>query len=644
MAHHGTNPFWKNVVADAHEALTIDVKAIHADVFQECVSVVERVRATKASGSVVVYGEPGSGKTHLLARIKAELETRHLGDARRMAKVVYIRLNTTPQRFWRHVRERMVEDLLQPYEGYPCIDWLLAVHAGEPDQDRVWTERWLGMWLRQPHPDEKGIDEFLSPIAGDGDIHLVLRQWMLGRNVSDARARLRGESLPQAALDRLGVAAEDMGDADDAEDRARKAVQTLCKIVRRVPFVFCFDQLESLESGTGGTSAFDAYGRVGSDLYDTVSNAAILSCIQSSYLAQIQTHMRAAYRDRIAQGRSELRPLDREQAHELIRVRLASTPDGHAEDVLPRLKRGIAGLLRKGECYPRKLLAECARLYDKEVHGAPAAPARTREEFIAAQVSRRGEEALAKDLRDEADAILATGLPDLVRIAAPDAPAERGAKAPDVDFAFERGGRKVSVSLCNHKNMTSLAARLRRLQKATTGGTLPADGLVLLRHPHLPISKGAKQTKEYLAALTSAGARMSHPSAEALALLAVMRDILSEARAGDLDQEGETVTPDSVEAWFRGNCPRALTDFVEELFAPSAAPDSWEDLRQELLEWLDERKMAPIDEAAKATSRPVEEIEQCILASPRQFGRLSGPPPVVYLSVPESQAWVAGET
>ncbi len=632
------NPFWKNVVAGAYERVPTHVQSIHSEPLKDCLSVIERVRATNASASIVVHGGPGSGKTHLLARIKAQMEEDHLGDAQRMAKVVYIRLNTTSRRLWRHLREQMIEDLLQAHDGHPWLDWLLALHAGPPEQDRAETERWH-VWLRQPHPDERGIDEFLSPIAGGGQLHAVLRQWMLGSHVSDARAWLRGESLPQAALDRLGVGAEDAPDADEAEARAHIVVRTLCRLVRRVPFVFCFDQLEALGGDVSTAQGFQAYGRMASDLFDSVSNAAIVSCIQTSYVTLFMENMFQPHRERISQREVALNPITPDQGRQLIRMRLDSLPDlremrkGKPE-LWPLKEKKVAALLRGDACYPRKILAECARLYEEARTGAAPALA-TPAEFVAAEVSRRNEAMLARNLRDEADAVLSDGLPDLLRIVVPDATPSKGPRAGDVEFSYDRGGRTIALSLCNHKNATSLAARLRRLVTATEKGQLKAAGLVLLRHPHLPIAKTAKASHEHLAALTAKGARLQQPTPEALALLAVLRDILSDARAGDLARDGEAVPPDSVEAWFRERCPRELKDLAEELFASPAA-DPLAEVRQDLLEWLDDRKLAPLEDAAKGIERPLAQVEECVVASPSHFGRLPGPPVVVYLHVPDS--------
>jgi hypothetical protein len=90
--------------------------------------------------------------------------------------------------------------------------------------------------------------------------------------------------------------------------------------------------------------------------------------------------------------------------------------------------------------------------------------------------------------------------------------------------------------------MTSLAGRLRRLREAV-GPRLPPSSLVLVRHPTLPLPKTARRTQQYLDELSRQGARFLQPSEEAFAALAVLREMLAEAQAGDLHCRSAQRTP-----------------------------------------------------------------------------------------------------
>ena len=68
-----SNPFHSPVVSDPWEGPEIDVISVHQSAFARCCEAVATVRARPHSASVLVYGESGSGKTHLLARLRARV-------------------------------------------------------------------------------------------------------------------------------------------------------------------------------------------------------------------------------------------------------------------------------------------------------------------------------------------------------------------------------------------------------------------------------------------------------------------------------------------------------------------------------------------------------------------------------------------
>src|SRR5262249_45189108 len=148
---------------------------------------------------------------------------------------------------------------------------------------------------------------------------------------------------------------------------------------------------------------------------------------------------------------------------------------------------------------------------------------------------------------DQADPILAHGLPLLAHCLGRGVIQGRDNQIPEVDLLFQAGDGRIGVSLCNQADMRSLAAKLRRL------GDLPRTAkparLVLLRDARLPISAGAQKSRKYLDELAKQGARLLRPTAEALAALEALRSLLSDAKAGDLAHRGETIGPRTVEEW-----------------------------------------------------------------------------------------------
>ncbi len=67
-------PFSDSVVKDPLTNDVIDVKSINKDAFNDIISTLKKVKETKTPEIHVIQGEPGSGKSHLLARIYRNAE------------------------------------------------------------------------------------------------------------------------------------------------------------------------------------------------------------------------------------------------------------------------------------------------------------------------------------------------------------------------------------------------------------------------------------------------------------------------------------------------------------------------------------------------------------------------------------------
>src|SRR5688572_3086336 len=62
-----SNPFHGVVVQDVWQPLALDVSSIQENAFNQCLRALENVSAGE-SDSLLIYGAPGAGKTHLLSR------------------------------------------------------------------------------------------------------------------------------------------------------------------------------------------------------------------------------------------------------------------------------------------------------------------------------------------------------------------------------------------------------------------------------------------------------------------------------------------------------------------------------------------------------------------------------------------------
>jgi hypothetical protein len=194
-----------------------------------------------------------------------------------------------------------------------------------------------------------------------------------------------------------------------------------------------------------------------------------------------------------------------------------------------------------------------------------------------------------------------------------------------MDF-FLNGGA-VTVALCNEMNTTSLAHRLKKIGQAWKPGA--KRKLILLRDTRIPIGRNARACQQRIQSLEEQGGRLVTVSQEAVAALAALRRLLSDADSGDLAQRGEAVKAGDVEQWIAGHMPSALDPLMMEFGSAEKKPD----ISAKLAALLAEKKLMKVEEAARSLEVSPAEVEECARRDPRQFGILGGRVPALFQPV-----------
>ena len=654
------NPFRTSIVADPWGSGDVDVAEIHAQVFADCCRAVEHVRATGRSTGLLVHGEAGSGKTHLLARLRAHLtRASSIRNSELLQQQVFvsIRLQTSPQMIWRHVRRRFAEDLLRRTEGgLSQLEQVLSRRLAEWREATGDLELWWD-YLRELEPAE--LDELLSRLdeepGSNRNLTTVLGHLARGNHPRDVRSWLRGEPLPESALARLDLPPAREGE-DDQETEARHVVQALCRLAGpKVPIIFCFDQVEALQVQPDDLAGLFAFGQLVRTMHDETQNLLLISCMQSAFLTLLADKIRAADYSAVREyGQRSLNPLSWEQAVRLLAARLESVPDW--EQIRPAGETGawpftdeeIRRTVGEQGCTPRRLLSACAERFDEleTAVDTPTVPPQTTEEFLQQDWERRLEAAVARNTPELSQQILTHGLPLLMNVAFPHWKQVADRSLPDVDCILADADSRIGVSVCTQANMTSLAGRLRRLRTQLDG---PARGqsavetsagkpasslqkLFVIRDGRTPISSGAEAAQRYLKELEKRGVSLIRPAAETLAALDALRELLSDTRAGDLSHRGETLAPQTVQQWLARTLPFTLQEFLESVTgAPrtDGLPDDSGGLEL-LTKYLQETHVASVADAAANLGLSAEQLEGCARRHPDQFGLLCGPPAVLF--------------
>lgn len=638
------NPFEGTVVADAWSAAPADVPTIHQGPFEHCLRALESVSRGR-SDSILVFGPAGSGKTHLLARLQAHLlaTANAAPDGVLRCVFVSVKLQTNAQLLWQLVRRRLASDLLRKQQGITQLQRLIA-HQLAAVRGHT-PAYWVRALRVLPGADSDSVSECLGEVAErlelGRDLCVVLDHLVNNRFLMDAKAWLAGDSLPESALGRLGLGPDEQ---EDREEAARLLVTALCRLAgETLPIVFCFDQIEALQTSPDDRDALFRFGRMAADLSEADENVLLISCIQSAFVDLLGTSVRDADRDRIFKRRAVLDPLGREQVEALVLSRLDSVEGLRAIRAAragarfhPFDDAFVAGLARTSPCVPRKVIAAAAIAFEKLQRGEallaaePAPRPIQTDELLQDAFGARRAAFLARGTPAETRDTLMHGLPLLFRLRGAKQSAQR---APGVDLILPSREAPLGVSICNETNMKSLAARLRQL--AQGGEAVAGLRLRVVRDPRLAITKAAKRTHEYLAELEKKGARVVQPSVEALAALEALRSLLSDARAGDLAAGGEGVGEATVSAWLARNLDDALVDLCDALEGGArVAEPAEETLLRDLDELMLRRFVVALDAAAGEIGRSGGDVLTAARRHPDRIGVLEGPPVVLFVHVP----------
>lgn len=581
-----------------------DVSEIHNAAFRTILRALDQIRMGGEGTSIAVTGAPGSGKTHLLGRLRNWIGESGDKDVRE-AIYIYVRCNASAATFWRHLQLSLASDLLRSSR----LDRLLSQRS---DLDQV---------------------ENLN-------VARVLRCLQEGRNRLVASAWLRGELLTEADSVALDIKAEQDDEERDREWEAKRITHALLRFTLPALTVLCFDQVEGLETYLGEQAGFRAFGQVISELHSQHNHLLLLSCIVSDYEHRFQESLIQADKDRIFQYVANLKPIEWEPAMQIVQARLDVAPalaaDRHAHANDPwwpldpnRLRPLFAAT---GLCLPRTLIQACRQQFDEcmgeELPGPEERQTMRLPDFLQERYEKNLVDARRTAPREGADKILGESLPWLLQnsgltVLGPDAGASgfsnivyRGlAGDTALVYCFRRG-----VALTN---------ALKRTNKAWN----PRVGLKILSDPSIQPKEGSVGAK-VLSELKQRGAQQSYPLPEALAALHAIRNLTTSARSGELTLDGRQITEPETTEWALANLAPQLEQLRSELVQKAD-----EDLMLPALSALvAEEKVIDADVAARELSLRAEEVAACARRHPMHFGLLEGPPLVLFQAVEGSPA------
>ncbi|MGD0625432.1 MAG: ATP-binding protein [Thermodesulfobacteriota bacterium] len=645
------NPFLQDRVDSPWDETFRDVPDINRTAFQSIQNSIKAVHQGNQSRGLILHGEPGSGKTHLLQRL------RFLTRKEPRTWFISIPPFPGPNRFWRHLLERFFYDICQrsklpdlpghqiseelPMEEGPGqgpltqIEEALTRHLlGKPLSSTQELARLWGDICKQDPPGEPlfrrlmpTFNKLTVQFRLDPDVMKVIRHYLTWNNRSIAYAYLLGRDLPDEELHLLGVT-----QSLDDEERAKQAVLNFCRLAGQVfTIILAFDQIEGLQFPTEDLDGLRTFANNVVYLMTECSNLLILSAVLTSFLSTLEEAMHRSYYQRIAQDVSSLTLLTMESAKRLIEFRLGTQKelvdlqqqDPRRGPLWPFTPTEIEQLVPSGGLPARDLIRKVRHLFDEK--GKVATP---RIRSLDDHWNEEFEEELGQPIRRVDEGIYEEGLIKLLQIKPPRGYRVHRGMERDLHVLLEGNQEKVGVSISNSENMTSLAKHLKRLQEIINKKKVTR--LIFLRDARLSISPTATVTQQRLKDLEKSGMHVVRPPAEAYAALNVLRRLWNKAAENDLTIDDSTVSMGQLKSWLAEKTPRPLQELIDacqETAAPLLA-----DLSDKLLEILAGRWVMTIEEVAKKLTMNEADLARFATETPDVVGLLAGPPKVLFLN------------
>ena len=571
------NPFASAALKGGRTLPAANVADLHKPALSAVHQAVADARAAAAPVGLLVRGEAGSGKTHLLAQLRHDLR------ADPAAGVVEVDLQgAAPGRLWRHVRAAVAHDLLDANGAllarilqarYPkwaakgasgglFIDALLGTKGGPALPGLLAAEVGLPTGLRAVLP--RLYDPATAGSAAD---------WLRGQPL-DTRT-LGGLGLPVPAPDD-----EEQGKEQDLEADAREVVLALLRLATpAVALVVCFDNVEAIQAGQTDAHALGVFAWVAGELATGADPRVVVTFARPETVLRLRKAADMAALERLSHAAAAIPPLeDWEPVRRLVAARLDALPEwraarqAHPDPLWPVGEPFLRGLLATNPygLTVRHLVNACRVRVQEALKGDGAAKPKPIGQAFDAHWQKRRDKCLAQPAGSVFDTVLSLGLPWLREAVA--APLDPFHEAPDglndVNLLFRpAAGGLVGVTFCNHEP-TPLRWRLQRLRKkqwpdARRSGLLAA--LVLVRRAG---TRDTEHAKGELAQLVADGVTVLRLPDQQYAELAAYQSMQAHVNAGDYTDGGRVVTAAEFAGWAAGHLSSGVKDLADQVFGP----------------------------------------------------------------------------
>ncbi|PMB16580.1 KAP family P-loop domain-containing protein [Fischerella thermalis CCMEE 5282] len=343
--------FWEE---KQNPSLTVD--SIHREVLSEIEEFLDLVMIDHRSRSILLTGDPGSGKSHLLGRLKQTLNSK--------AFFVYILCDWSDSgNIWRHVLRCTVDSLIQIPEQQQesqLILWLKSLSAFTKRnlKKRLFNDSIWELLLSDRQKFIKHLKEtYKTARIYNPDIFFgVLHDLTNPELYSLACEWLRGDCLSEESMQSLKVKY-----CIETEDEAKSILANFGRISTETqPIVLCFDNLDTMPKLPDGfldiQSFFDVNTTIhGENLKNFLIIISVITNTWNRHINRIQPADRAGIHKLI-----RLKPITIEQAETIwayLLKPLHQQANPRPESSIYPLKRNVLEQnFPSGKTYPRNVI------------------------------------------------------------------------------------------------------------------------------------------------------------------------------------------------------------------------------------------------------------------------------------------------
>ncbi|NET59841.1 MAG: ATP-binding protein [Symploca sp. SIO2E6] len=352
-----TNPFdnYRSVnFWDQQQATEPTVNSIHKDAIAKIEATLDQVALDHRTRTVRLEGDPGSGKTFLLGRLKRKLNSK--------AFFAYIPPFPQSDEIWRHILRYTVNSLVEvPHrqQDSQLLQWLKSLS--------VFKRRSFGQRLRQGsiwdwlrNDKQRFITNLKetyqrAPIYNADSFFSLLHDLTNPKLYPKACEWLKGDDLSEESLEQLGVR-----HSIASEEAAYEILANFGRIsIATQPIVLCFDQLESIACLPDGSLNLPALFNANTKIHEENHNFLIIISIIINTWKQNEHRLDQSHKDRI-DTHLALRPISIEQAKSIWATRLfplhSQAKYQPTSVIYPLKRRYLEAELPSGKTNPRNAL------------------------------------------------------------------------------------------------------------------------------------------------------------------------------------------------------------------------------------------------------------------------------------------------